>query len=54
MTRPGITSTSEEGEADLDTQWSGGVAPGATVDLVVSASTPATAGVDLSALYIIR
>lgn len=51
---PGITSTSEEGEADLDTQWAGAVAPGATVDMVVSASTPASAGIDLSALYIIE
>ena len=51
---PGITSVHEEGEADLDTQWSGAVAPGATVELVVSASTPASQGVDLSALYIIE
>jgi hypothetical protein len=51
---PGITSVDEEGEADLDTQWAGAVAPGATVNLVVSASSSTTAGVDLSALYIIE
>jgi subtilase family serine protease len=51
---PGITSTDEESEADLDVQWSGAVAPGATVQFVVSASTPASAGIDLSALYIIE
>lgn len=51
---PGITSTGEETEADLDTQLAGAVAPGATVKLVVSASTPASSGVDLSALYIIE
>lgn len=51
---PGITSTDEEGEADLDVEWSGAVAPGATVKLVVSASTPASAGIDLSALYIVE
>jgi Pro-kumamolisin, activation domain/Bacterial Ig-like domain (group 3) len=51
---PGITSTDEEGEADLDTQWSGAVAPGATIKFVVSASTPASQGIDLSALYIIE
>jgi subtilase family serine protease len=51
---PGITSTEEESEADLDVQWSGAVAPGATVQFVVSASTPASAGIDLSALYIIE
>ncbi len=51
---PGITSTDEEGEADLDVEWSGAVAPGATVNFVVSASTPASQGIDLSALYIIE
>ncbi|HEV3420818.1 MAG TPA: Ig-like domain repeat protein [Candidatus Acidoferrum sp.] len=51
---PGITSPGEEGEADLDTQWSGGVAPGATIKYVLSASTPASQGVDLSALYIVE
>jgi subtilase family serine protease len=51
---PGITSTDEETEADLDVQWSGAVAPGATIKFVVSASTPASAGVDLSALYIVE
>src|SRR5260370_30235264 len=51
---PGITSQGEEGEADLDVQWSGAVAPGATVKFVVSASTPASPGIDLSALYIIE
>jgi len=50
---PGITSTNEETEADLDTQWSGAVAPGATIKYVLSASTPASQGVDLSALYIV-
>jgi subtilase family serine protease len=51
---PGITSTDEETEADLDVQWSGAVAPGATVDFVVSSSTSTTAGIDLSALYIVE
>ncbi len=51
---PGITSTGEESEADLDVEWSGAVAPGATVKFVVSASTPASSGVDLSALYIVE
>ncbi len=51
---PGITSTDEEGEADLDVQWSGATAPGATIKFVVSSSTAASAGVDLSALYIIE
>jgi subtilase family serine protease len=51
---PGITTTDEEAEADLDVQWSGAAAPGATIDFVVSASTAASQGVDLSALYIIE
>jgi subtilase family serine protease len=51
---PGITSQGEEGEADLDVEWSGAVAPGATVEFVVSASTPASAGIDLSGLYIVE
>ena len=48
---PGIND--DESEADLDVQWSGAVARGATIDLVVSESTEATPGVDLSAVYII-
>src|SRR5206468_1208354 len=51
---PGATSQDEESESDLDVQWSGGVAPGATIKFVVSASTPASAGIDLSALYIVE
>src|SRR5208337_2284189 len=48
---PGIAA--DETEADLDVQWSGAVAKGATIDLVVSETTETTPGVDLSALYII-
>ncbi len=48
---PGLAS--DETEADLDVQWSGAVAKGATIDLVVSETTESTLGVDLSALYII-
>jgi hypothetical protein len=49
---PGVTSF-DEGESDLDVEWSGAVAPDATIDFVVSESTVATFGIDLSALYII-
>ena len=48
---PGIIS--DESEANLDVQWSGAVAPAATIDLVVSQSTETTQGIDLSALYIV-
>jgi len=50
-------ANSDEGEADVDTQWSSAVAPGATIDLVVSASNQSGAlssfGGDLSAVYVI-
>jgi Pro-kumamolisin, activation domain/Bacterial Ig-like domain (group 3) len=48
---PGING--DEAEADIDTQWSGAVAPGAAINFVTSASTEVTDGVDLSALYIV-
>ena len=50
---PGNLGGNEEGEADLDVEWAGGVARGATIDLVVSETTESTQGTDLSALYII-
>lgn len=49
---PGILS--DEGEADIDTQWSAAVAKGATIDYVVSESTEVTQGTDLSAIYIVE
>jgi hypothetical protein len=48
---PGIQG--DESEADIDVQWSGAVAKGATIDFVISASTETTSGVDLSAVYIV-
>jgi subtilase family serine protease len=53
---PGVLSPGQfgsESEADLDVEWSGAVAKGATIDLVVSADTDTTAGIDLSAKYIV-
>jgi len=50
---PGVSGTAWETEADLDTEWSGAVATNATIDLVVSESTEASFGADLSALYVI-
>ncbi len=50
---PGIYSEDEEAEADLDVEWSGAVAPMATVKFVVSESTNSTDGVDLSSQYIV-
>ena len=53
---PGIfgPGSSLESEGDIDVQWSGAVAKGATIDLVVSATTNTTAGIDLSAGYIVE
>lgn len=48
---PGIQG--DEPEADIDVQWSGAVAKGATIDFVISQSTETTSGVDLSAVYIV-
>jgi subtilase family serine protease len=48
-----LASQGDELESDLDVQWSGSVATGATIDLVASTTTITTAGVDLSALYIV-
>src|SRR5437899_10642147 len=49
---PGLVR-GDETYADLDVEWSGAVAKGATIKLVVSQSTETTDGVDLSALYIV-
>jgi hypothetical protein len=50
---PGLVPGAET-EADLDVEWSGAVAKGATIKLVVTAPTNATEGVDLSAIYAIE
>jgi len=50
---PGNVGGTEETEADLDIEWSGAVAPNATIKFVVSAGTNSTDGVDLSSLYIV-
>jgi hypothetical protein len=52
-TDPGDLGGDEEAEAVLDTSWAGATAPNATVELVVSASTNTSDGVDLSEMYII-
>ncbi|MGB8477031.1 MAG: Ig-like domain repeat protein [Candidatus Acidiferrum sp.] len=48
---PGLNGS--EGESDLDVEWAGAVAPGATIDFVTSESTETTAGIFLSAAYIV-
>jgi len=54
---PGLQlGTGDEGESDLDVEWAGAVAPGATILLVTSSTTQSnptqiTPGIDLSALY---
>src|ERR1700678_4129400 len=47
------TSNGDECEAAVDIQWSGAVAPGATINLVISGSTTTTFGGDTSAEFII-
>jgi len=53
-TDPGDLGGGEEGEADLDVEWSGAVAQNATIKFVISKSTTTTDGVDLSAQYIVN
>ena len=53
-TDPGNLGGGEEGEADLDVEWSGAVAQSATIKFVISKSTTTTDGVDLSAQYIVN
>jgi subtilase family serine protease len=48
---PGDRGGGDEIESILDTEWSGAVAPQATIDLVVSGSTRSTDGIALSAQY---
>jgi len=51
---PGDLGGGEEAEPTLDSTWSGALAPGATVSLVVSATTNTSDGVDLSEAYIVE
>ncbi|MFZ0800710.1 MAG: S53 family peptidase [Terriglobales bacterium] len=51
---PGVLSSGEESEADLDVEWSGAVARKATIKFVVSASTNTSDGAYLSAQYIVN
>ncbi len=50
---PGNLGGRDEAESILDSSWSGALAPAATVNIVVSASTNSTDGVDLSEFYIV-
>ena len=44
----------DQDESTLDVEWSGAVAPAATVKFVVGSSTQTTDGVDLSAQYVVN
>jgi hypothetical protein len=51
---PGLDNSSgAEGEADLDVQWAGAVAPAATIDLLVAGSTATDEGIQIAAEYAI-
>jgi subtilase family serine protease len=51
-TDPGLNG--DETEADIDTQWAGAVAPGAAINLVISADSNAALGVDIAAESIVN
>lgn len=48
---PGTTNEPDLEETELDAEWSGAIAPQATIDVVASASTGTTDGILLSAEY---
>ncbi len=50
---PGLVANDQD-ESTLDVEWSGAVAPAATVNLVVAQSTATTDGIDLAAAYIVN
>jgi large repetitive protein len=50
---PGVVGPVDMQEAELDVEWAGAIAPGATIDLMVAGSTDTTSGVDLAAAYAI-
>jgi len=47
---PGVVP-GDETESDLDLEWSGSVAKGATIDFVIAATTNTTLGVDIAAQH---
>jgi pro-kumamolisin-like protein/Big-like domain-containing protein len=49
---PGFNS--DEIEGDLDTEWSGAIAPNAQIDFVIAEDTESTFGTDLAAEYIVN
>jgi pseudomonalisin len=51
---PGIVSSGEQTEAELDVEWSGAVARNASIKFVLSASTNSTDGALLSSEYIVN
>jgi|HubBroStandDraft_6_1064221.scaffolds.fasta_scaffold80009_1 pseudomonalisin len=51
---PGIVSSDEQTEAELDAEWSGAVAKNAEIKFVISASTASTDGIALSSQYIVN
>lgn len=50
---PGLAGNDQD-EATLDVEWSGAVAPAATIQLVAASSTATTDGVDLATAYIVN
>ena len=50
---PGTMDPDEQFEAEADTQWSGSIAPGANILFVISPSSIAADGTDLSAQYLV-
>ncbi|MGH6877559.1 MAG: S53 family peptidase, partial [Rhizomicrobium sp.] len=52
-TDPGVQASGDESEAVLDAEWSGAIAPNATIDLVIAPSSNTSFGGDVAAEYIV-
>ena len=51
---PGNNISNDAGESTLDLEWAGAVAPKATLNFVIAASTDTTDGIALSSLYAVE
>ena len=51
---PGIVSSDEQTEAELDVEWSGAVGKNAAIQFVLSGSTSSTDGILLASQYIVN
>jgi large repetitive protein len=51
---PGLSFSNDQVESSLDVEWAGAMAPNATVNFVISASTDTTDGISLAAIFAVE